>query len=109
MEQAAAQDQTHDVIYASLGDAYLGAKKYPEAETAYNKAIALAPPTSKSLGSYHSGLALALMKQGKTESSMAECDKAAPARSFHRRPVLFQRGRGPHQSRQAGRSQPGLR
>lgn len=76
MEQAAAQDQSHDVIYASLGDAYLGAKKYQESETAYNKAIALAPPTSKSLG-YHSGLALALMKQGKTESSMAECDKAA--------------------------------
>ncbi len=77
MEQAAAQDQSHDVIYASLADAYLGAKKYPEAETAYNKAIALAPPTSKSLAGYHSGLALALMKQGKTESSMAECDKAA--------------------------------
>ncbi len=77
LEQAAAQDQTHDVIYASLGDAYLGDKKYPEAETAYSKALALAPATSKSLGNYHSGLALALMKQGKTDLSLPECDKAA--------------------------------
>lgn len=77
LEQAAAQDQTHDVIYASLGDAYLGAKRYPEAETAYTKAIALAPPASKSLADDHAGLALAMMKQGKTEPSMAECDKAA--------------------------------
>ena len=77
MEQAAAQDQTHDVVYASLADAYLGDKKYPEAETAYNKAIELAPPTSKSLGGYHNGLAQALLKQGKTEQAMVEYDKAA--------------------------------
>lgn len=77
MEQAAALDQTHDVIYGSLADAYLLDKKYPEAETAYNKAIQLAPPTSKSLGSYHSGLALALLRQNKTEAGMAECDKTA--------------------------------
>jgi tetratricopeptide (TPR) repeat protein len=77
MEQAAAQDQTHDVVYGSLADAYVGAKKYPEAETAYNKAIALAPPTSKALGSYHSGLALALLRQSKTEAGLAECDKSA--------------------------------
>jgi len=79
LEQAAAQDQTHDVIYASLGDAYLGAKKYPEAETAYNKAIALAAPNSKGLGADHSGLALALARQGKADAGMAECDKAAQA------------------------------
>lgn len=77
MEQAAAQDQSHDIIYASLGDAYLGAKRYPEAEGAYNKAISLAPATSKSLGGYHANLALALMKEGKTDLSLAECDKAA--------------------------------
>lgn len=78
MEQAAAQDETHDVVYASLADAYLLDKKFPEAETAYNKAITLAPADSKSLGSYHSGLALALFKQGKTGLGMAECDKVAP-------------------------------
>jgi tetratricopeptide (TPR) repeat protein len=76
LEQAVAQDQTHDLVYASLGDAYLGAKKYPEAETAYNKALALAAPTNKALGNYHSGLALALAREGKTGLGMAECDKA---------------------------------
>jgi tetratricopeptide (TPR) repeat protein len=77
MEQAAAMDQTHDVVYGSLAEAYIGAKKYPEAETAYAKAIELAPPTSKSLGNYHSGLALAMLRQGKTEAGMSECDKSA--------------------------------
>jgi Tfp pilus assembly protein PilF len=76
MEQAAAQDQKHDVIYGSLADAYLLDKKYPEAETAFNKALELAPPTSKSLGTYHSGLALALLRQNKTDDGMAECAKA---------------------------------
>jgi tetratricopeptide (TPR) repeat protein len=77
MEQAVAQDQTHDVIYASLAEAYAAAKKYPEAETAYNKAIEIAPATSKSVGGYHNSLAQALLKQGKTEPAMAEYDKAA--------------------------------
>src|ERR1700687_4251430 len=53
MEQAAAQDQTRDIIYRSLADAYILDKKFPEAEAAYNKAIALAPADSKSLGSDH--------------------------------------------------------
>lgn len=79
LQQAVAQDQTHDVIFGSLGDAYIGAKKFPEAEAAYNKALALAAPTSKSLGSYHAGLSLALLQQGKTEPGMAECDKTAQA------------------------------
>ncbi len=77
MEQAAAQDQTHDIVYGSLADSYLGAKKYPEAETAYNKAISLAAPTSKSIGSYHNGLAQSLLKQNKTDAAMVEYDKAA--------------------------------
>jgi len=77
MEQAVAQDQTHDIVYFSLGDAYLLAKKYPEAETAISKAIELAPATSKSIGSYHNSLAQALLKQGKTEQAMVEYDKAA--------------------------------
>jgi Flp pilus assembly protein TadD len=77
MEQAAAMDQTHDIVYGSLGDAYIGAKKFPEAETAYEKAIELAPAGSKALANYHSGLALAMLRQSKTESGMAECDKSA--------------------------------
>lgn len=77
MEQAIALDQTHDIVYASLAEAYLLDKKYPEAATAYSKAIELAPPTSKSIGAYHNGLAQALLKEGKTEQAMAEYDKAA--------------------------------
>jgi tetratricopeptide (TPR) repeat protein len=79
MEQAIAQDQTHDIIYGTLADAYLSDKKFPESETAFTKAIELAPATSKSLPSYHSGLALALAKQGKTDPASAECDKTAQA------------------------------
>lgn len=77
MEQAIAQDQTHDIIFGTLADAYVADKKYPEAETAYTKAIALAPAGSKSLASYHNGLALALARQGKTEPASAECEKTA--------------------------------
>jgi tetratricopeptide (TPR) repeat protein len=77
LEQAVAQDQTHDIVYGSLADAYLLDKKYPEAEATFLKAIELAPPTSKSVGGYHNSLAQALLKQGKTEQAMAEYDKAA--------------------------------
>lgn len=79
MEQAAALDQTHDIIYGSLADAYLLDKKYPEAEKAFNKALELAPSTSKSLGNYHIGLALSLLRQNKNEAGMAECGKAGQA------------------------------
>jgi tetratricopeptide (TPR) repeat protein len=77
MEQAAAVDQTHDVVFASLGDAYSGAKKYPEAETAFRKAIEIVKPDSKNIGNYHNSLAQALLKQNKTGEAMAEYDKAA--------------------------------
>jgi len=107
MEQAAAQDQKHDVVYASLADAYLLDKKYPEAESAYNKAIALAPPTSKALGNYHSSLALALLRQDKTQAGMAECDKTAqldPSQAgqcyFNEGAILTNQGK-PDQANQA--------
>lgn len=77
MESAVAQDQTHDIVYGALGDAYNLDKKYPEGEAAFTKALALAPATSKSLPNYHAGLALALLEQGKIEASTAECDKTA--------------------------------
>jgi tetratricopeptide (TPR) repeat protein len=78
MEQAVAQDQTHDIVYGSLADAYLLDKKFPQAEAAYLKAIALPPSNPKVLGEYHAGLALALLQQGKAEPGMAECDKTVP-------------------------------
>jgi tetratricopeptide (TPR) repeat protein len=92
MEQAAAQDQTHDVVYFALGDAYLQDKKYPEAENALNKAIGLAPATSKSVGGYHNSLAQALLKQNKTEAAMAEYDKAAALDSANAGMYFFNEG-----------------
>lgn len=73
MQQAVAQDQTHDLLFARLGDAYLGAKKYPEAVDAYNKAIALDPNKA----AYHNNIAQALAKSGQTEKAIAEYDAAA--------------------------------
>ena len=75
MQQAAAQDQTHDVVYAALADAYVLNQRYADAEGAYTRAIALAPAGSKSLGGYHAGLALSLSQQGKMDAGMAECEK----------------------------------
>jgi tetratricopeptide (TPR) repeat protein len=77
MEQAIAQDTTHDVVYAQLATAYFDNKKYSEAEAAYAKAIEIAPATSKSLGIYHSGLALTLAREGKADPGLAECAKTA--------------------------------
>jgi tetratricopeptide (TPR) repeat protein len=77
MEQAVAQDTTHDIVFGTLASAYLDDKKYPEAETAFTKALSLAPADSKSLPSYHNGLALALARQGKTEPAAEECQKSA--------------------------------
>jgi tetratricopeptide (TPR) repeat protein len=77
MSLAATPDQVHDIVFGTLAEAYLDARKYPEAETTYNKAIELAPPTSKSLGTYHSNLALVLARQGKSEPALAECNKVA--------------------------------
>ncbi len=79
MEQAAAIDQTHDVVYFTLADSYLAAKKYPESEVAYKKAIELAPATSKALGDYHAGLALAEARQGKNSDALQECAAAQVA------------------------------
>jgi tetratricopeptide (TPR) repeat protein len=77
MQHAAAQDQTHDVVYAALADAYVLNQKFAEAEDAYTRAIALAPAGSKSLGGYHAGLALTLSQQGKMEAGLAECERTA--------------------------------
>ncbi len=73
MQQAVAQDQTHDLLFGRLGDAYLGDKKYPEAVEAYNKAIALDPNKA----AYHNNLAQALVKSNQTDKALAEYDTAA--------------------------------
>jgi tetratricopeptide (TPR) repeat protein len=74
MEQAAEADQKkHDIVYAQLADSYMGAKKYPEAESAYKTAIELAPTK----GEYHNNMAQAMLKQNKVDEAIAEYTKAA--------------------------------
>lgn len=73
LQQAVAQDQTHDLIYGRLGDAYLGAKQYPQAVEAYTKAIGLDPNKS----AYHNNLAQAYGKSGQADKAIAEYETAA--------------------------------
>ena len=68
LQQAAQVEPTQDVIWANLGEAQRGAKKYPDAIESYQKAIALKPTS----GPYHSALADALAKSGQTDKGVAE-------------------------------------
>ena len=68
LQQAAQVEPNQDVIWANLGEAQRGAKKYPEAIESYQKAIALKPTS----GPYHSALADALAKSGQTDKGVAE-------------------------------------
>jgi tetratricopeptide (TPR) repeat protein len=73
LRQGAQTDPNQDVIWASLGQAQFGAKKYPEAIESYQKAIALKPTS----GPYHSGLADAYAKSGQTDKAIQEWATAA--------------------------------
>jgi tetratricopeptide (TPR) repeat protein len=75
MQEAAALDTTHDIIFARLGEYLTCAKKYPEAVDAYKKAIAIAPGK----GEYHNNLGQAYLKSNKVEEAIAEYNKAAQA------------------------------
>lgn len=66
-------DPGQDLIWASLGEAQLNAKKYPEAIESYQKAIAIKPAS----GVYHSGLADAYARSGQTEKAVLEWATAA--------------------------------
>ena len=68
LQQAAQVEPNQDVIWANLGEAQRGAKKYPDAIESYQKAIALKPTS----GPYHSALADALAKSGQTDKGVAE-------------------------------------
>jgi tetratricopeptide (TPR) repeat protein len=63
---------TQDLLWAYLGDAYRGDKKYPEAIDAFQKAIAI-----KSTGNYHAGLADAYAKAGQLDKAVEEYNTAA--------------------------------
>jgi tetratricopeptide (TPR) repeat protein len=84
MEQAAQADNgQHDIVYGNLGAAYLGAKKYPEAADAYNKAIQLAasstrPNAKQLMASYYNNLGQAYARvPGKSGDAIDAYNKAA--------------------------------
>jgi len=85
MEQAAQADNgQHDQVYGVLGDAYLGAKKYPEAITAYNKAIELGaaqtrPNAKQMIASYYNNIGQAYARTNKIPESIDAYNKAAEA------------------------------
>ncbi len=74
LQQAAQVDPSQDLVWAYLGDAQRGAKKYPEAIESYQKAIAIKPS-----GAYHNGLADAYAKSGQTDKAVQEYAAAAQA------------------------------
>ena len=73
MQQAVAMDQTHDILYANLGQDYMGAKQYDKAADAYLKAIALKPTEAD----YYINLGNAYAKEGKNDDAAAQFAKAA--------------------------------
>jgi tetratricopeptide (TPR) repeat protein len=85
MQQATTQDQTHDQLFGVLGDAYLGAKKYPESAEAYSKAVqvvtplATTPPVKQRLASYYNNLGQAYAKSNKVPEAVDAYNKAAEA------------------------------
>ena len=88
MQQATQQDQTHDLLFGYLGDAYLGAKKYPEAIDAYNKAIALDPNKA----GWHNNLAQAYAKSNQADKAVEEYDKAATLEPANAATYYFNEG-----------------
>jgi tetratricopeptide (TPR) repeat protein len=73
MQEAVAMDQSKGILYATLGDALTGDKKYPEAVQAYEKAVALEPTR----GEYHNNLGQAYLKNNEVDKAIAEYTKAA--------------------------------
>lgn len=73
LQETAAADPTKDLIWAYLGDAYVGGKKYNEAIDAFQKAIAIKGDSVL----YVNALANAYNKAGQTDKAIAEYTKAA--------------------------------
>ena len=68
LSDATTADPSKDLLWAYLGDAYVGAKKYSDAIAAFQKAIALKPDSAL----YHNALANALNKGGQPDKAIAE-------------------------------------
>ena len=65
--------RTKDLLWAYLGEAYTGGKKYPEAIDAYQKAIAIKGDSAI----YHTALANAYNKAGQSDKAIEEYSKVA--------------------------------
>lgn len=68
LQEATTSDPTRDLVWAYLGDAYVGYKKYPDAVTAFEKAVSLKPDSAL----YHTALANAYNKAGQPDKAIAE-------------------------------------
>ena len=88
LQPVAEQNPDQELLWAYLGDAYRGDKKYPEAIDAYQKAIALKP----SSGSYHNGLAEAYAKSGQIDKAIAEYNTAAQVEPANAAMYYFNEG-----------------
>ena len=88
LQEATTTDPSKDLLWAYLGDAYRGAKKYPEAAEAYQKALAINPNS----GAYHNGLADAYAKSGQTDKAIAEWNAAAQAEPANAATYYFNEG-----------------
>lgn len=73
MKEVTAADSTKDLLWAYLGEAYVGAKNYPDAVDAYQKALAIKADSAL----YHSALANAYNKAGQPDKAIAEYTQAA--------------------------------
>jgi tetratricopeptide (TPR) repeat protein len=73
LKPAAEANPDKDLLWASLGDAYRGAKQYPEAIDSYQKAIQINPKS----GGYKNGLADAYAKSGQVDKAVAAYNEAA--------------------------------
>jgi tetratricopeptide (TPR) repeat protein len=75
LTQATTVDPNQDLVWAYLGDAQRGAKKYSEAADSYQKALALKPTS----GPYMNQLADAYAKSNQTDKAIQQYAAAATA------------------------------
>ena len=88
LQEATTAEPNKDLLWAYLADAYRGAKKYPEAIEAYQKALAI----NGTSGAYHNGLADAYAKSGQTDKAIAEYTAAAQAEPANAPVYYFNEG-----------------
>lgn len=98
MEQAEQADNgQHDQVYGVLGSAYLGAKKYPEAIDALNKAIQGASTSTRAnakpmVAQYYDNLGQAYAKSGKVPEAIDSYNKEAEQDPTHAAQAYYNEG-----------------